>query len=185
MKKFLSLMVALTMLAGLTACGGGEKPAETPSKEVTEEAGTEEEAAVPTGDLAEYVFQEGVYSVKYPADKFEVYDMFSPGLKEIDDYGAITFFKSYESDLEPRRADYEEAKANYADFTEEEITVAGYPAIKYTTVDDYNSERLAVLVEYGENIEGAGAGILITVSEWKYIDHDVVMDIIESLTINK
>ena len=186
MKKFLSLMVALTMLAGLTACGGEEKPAETPAEEVTEEAdGTEEEAAAPTGDLAEYTFQDGIYSVKYPADMFEINETYSPALDEIDGYGKIAFYKTYEGDVEARHADYEKTKAEYPDFTEEEITVAGYPAIKYTRVDDWDAVELAVLVEYGENIEGAGSGILITVADWKYVDQDAVMNVIESLTINK
>lgn len=60
MKKALSILLALAMAVSLTACGGGDKPAEsTPAESTATDSSMEESQATPTGEAVNWNFATG------------------------------------------------------------------------------------------------------------------------------
>lgn len=60
MKKTLSILLALAMAVSLTACGGGDKPAESkPAESAAMDSSMEESQAAPTGEAVNWNFATG------------------------------------------------------------------------------------------------------------------------------
>ena len=197
MKKSIALLLALmlgvTLLAG---CGGNTPSGETSNPTGTtstpgETQGTETtssptETEAPNGlERFSKFGKDDLVAVYYPADKFTEMSAGLPAIKKTDSGVIVRPILNYNVDFEENSR---RAKKNYgeqAEYSEEDITVAGFEAQKivYQKEGDYLANYY---IKFGEKIGDYGAiEIVVVADEFEKLNDPDIIAVVNSLKVEK
>lgn len=158
MKKWLALILVAIMMITVSACSDKSTDADVPEGEEssTDEA-VDDDSTVAPEDSSEST---KVYDYE---DKGELFFDYPESYSYSDDTGMLTFKNPDESlsimvkatvnntnDLETT-TEYYESYDTYEEFTQEEVTVAGYDALRIYYLDEWGDHIMSTLIKLGDD----------------------------------
>lgn len=165
-KKFLVfILVAMTVLATV-ACSGANEDADLPD-ESTDSTDVSVSDSNNNNDDTSTIPEEPSDSTKLYdyEDKGEIFFNYPESYSYSDDTGMLTFTNPDESlnimvratvnntnDLETT-TEYYESYNTFEEFSQEEITIAGYDALRISYLDDWGDHKMNTLIKFGDDAD--------------------------------
>lgn len=161
-KKILTLLLVAMMVLATAACSNENKDAELP-----DESTDSTDVSVSDNDDTEQAPEDSSDSTKLYdyEDAGEIFFNYPESYSHSDDTGMLTFTNPDESlsvmvkatvnnvnDLEST-IEYYESYSDFEEFNQEEITVAGYDALRVSYLDDWGDYKMSTLIMFGDDAD--------------------------------
>lgn len=165
-KKCLALILVAMMVLATAACSGGNKDIDTPDDAVNSPniSESDDTATSPEDSSVTEKSSESTKIYDYD-DKGEIFFDYPESYSYSDDTGMLTFTNPDESlsimvratvnntnDLETT-TEYYESYNTFEEFSQEEITIAGYDALRISYLGDWGDHNMNTLIKFGDDAD--------------------------------
>lgn len=191
-KRWLAFMLIVLLVLTVSACGGESADADE-AEEVTETDEAEEaEEAEEVEETTEAEESTGSTLVFDYRDEGEVFFDYPASYSHSDSTGLDTFMNPDETITVRFNADISEDDVNasveyfesyntFEEFRQEELTIAGYEALRIYFIGDWGDYEMSTLIKLGEEAGYSGALFYVETAEEELLSDPEVMAMIESI----